>query len=179
MPGTMAGVVRVLSDAEGHARPVVDPSLLPGSAQEDVAVSGMARFADVEALPFAIVHALEDRDSGLTAEVDALRRQVASLTTLADRVMSPTLDVTALEAVVEHLPELRRELNGVVEYLIDSARNGSPAATTTTALLLLTLPLTQSLARRHNAIEGEVRALRQEVAGLCEEVSDEAGPAVC
>lgn len=151
---------------------MTEPPSLPDRAREDVAVSGMARFADVEALAFAIVHALEDRDSGLVAEVDALRRQVASLATKADQAMSPTLDATALEALVERQPELRRELNGVVEHLLDAARSGRPAAPTTTALLLLTLPLTQSLTRRHNVIEGEIRALRQEVAGLCEEVSN-------
>ena len=135
-------------------------------------MTGMARYADVEALAFAIVHALEDRDSGLIAEVDALRRQVATLATMADRAMSPPLDVSALEAMVEHQPELRRELNGLVEHLLDSARTGSPAAPTTTALLLLTLPMTQSLSRRHSQIEGELRTLRQDVAALCEEVSN-------
>jgi CRP-like cAMP-binding protein len=132
-------------------------------------MSGLARYADVEALALAIVHALEDRDSGLIAEVDALRRQVSTLTTMTDRAMSPTLDVTALEAVIEHQPELRRELNGVVEHLLDTARSGRPAAPTMTALLLLMLPLTQSISRRHEALEGKIQALRQEIATRCEE----------
>jgi len=151
---------------------VIERAVQTGSGQDDLPISGMARYADVEALAFAIVHALEDRDSGLIAEVDALRRQVSALTTMTDRAMSPTVDVTALEAVIEHQPELRRELNGVVEHLLDSARNGRSAAPTTTALLLLMLPLTQSIGRRHEQLEGEVRALRQEITTLCEEVSN-------
>jgi hypothetical protein len=146
--------------------------MLSGSARGDLSINGMPRYADVEALAFAIVHALEDRDSGLIAEVDALRRQVSALATMTDRAMNPTVDVSALEAMIAQQPELRHELNGVVEHLLDSARSGRPAAPTTTALLLLMLPLTQSIGRRHDQLEGEVRALRQEISMLCEEVSN-------
>jgi len=165
-------MTRTLSDAEGYEVPVTEKSLLPERSREDRVMNGVSRYPDIEALAFSIVHALEDRDSGLVAEVDALRRQVAALTTVTDRAMSPTLDVTALEAVIERQPELRRELNGVVEHLLDSARSGRPAAPTTTALMLLTLPLTQSLTRRHNEIEREIQSLRGDVASLCEEVAN-------
>jgi hypothetical protein len=71
-------------------------------------MTGMARYADVEALAFAIVHALEDRDSGLIAEVDALRRQVAALSMMADRAMTPAVEVNAHEGVIEHQRVRRR-----------------------------------------------------------------------
>jgi hypothetical protein len=42
-------------------------------------MNGLPRFADVEALAYAIVRALEDRDSGLIAEIKVLRQEIASL----------------------------------------------------------------------------------------------------
>jgi hypothetical protein len=148
---------------------VTDEAAPPDESGKQQGDDPTGRYVDVEALAFAIVRALDDRDNGLIAEVEALKRQV---TAIEQRQVSPVLDASALEAVIEHQPDLRWELNGMMEQLLDSARSDSPAAPTTTALLLITLPLTQSLTRRHNELKVQIDALRQELALLCEEVAN-------
>ena len=56
-----------------------DQTILHGSARDEAAMTNLSRYANVEALAFAIVRALEDRDSGLIAEIQGLRQDVAAL----------------------------------------------------------------------------------------------------
>src|SRR3954454_3471434 len=98
--------------------------MLAGKARRGSVVDRRDSYADVNQLAFAIVHALEDRDSGLTAEIDALRRQVVALTAAGRAAPIPKLDLTVLEAVVEREPELRHELNGAFQQALDQVRGG-------------------------------------------------------
>jgi hypothetical protein len=99
---------------------VTDQSLLPGRAREDVEINGTARYTDVEALAFAIVHALEDRDSGLIAEVRALRHEIAMLCeevsnlghiVLQERALPAALSASIQHAIGADLAKLIERLN--------------------------------------------------------------------
>ena len=128
------------------------------------------RYADVNQLAFAIVHALEDRDSGLTSQIDGLRSQIVALAAAGRPTASPKVDLTVLEAVVEREPELRHELNGAFQQALDQARGGTsdPSAT---LMPLLALSIAQALRRRDADLGGELHQLRQQVAELSDQVS--------
>src|SRR4051794_23049203 len=97
---------------------------LAEKARRGSVVDRSGQYVDVNQLAFAIVHALEDRDSGLTAEIDALKRQIGALAAAGGSTASAKLDLTALEAVVEREPELRHELNGAFQQALDQVRGG-------------------------------------------------------
>jgi hypothetical protein len=132
-------------------------------------VERTGRYADVNQLAFAIVHALEDRDSGLTAEIDALRRQVAALSRNGTSTGSSGVDLTVLEAVVEREPELRHELNGAFQQALDQVRGGH-ADSSATLMPLLALSIAQALRRRDAELGGALRQLQEQVTELTQQV---------
>jgi hypothetical protein len=133
-------------------------------------VERTGRYADVNQLAFAIVHALEDRDSGLTAEIDALRRQVAALSTKGGPASNSGVDLTVLEAVVEREPELRHELNGAFQQALDQVRGGH-SDSSATLVPLLTLSIAQALRRRDAELGGALRQLQEQVSELTQQVA--------
>jgi polyhydroxyalkanoate synthesis regulator phasin len=133
-------------------------------------VERTGRYADVNQLAFAIVHALEDRDSGLTAEIDALRRQVAALSTKGGPASSSGVDLTVLEAVVAREPELRQELNGAFQQALDQVRGGH-SDSSATLMPLLTLSIAQALRRRDAELGGALSQLREQVTELTQQVA--------
>jgi hypothetical protein len=132
-------------------------------------VERTGRYADVNQLAFAIVHALEDRDSGLTAEIDALRRQVAALSTKGGSASASGVDLTVLEAVVEREPELRHELNGAFQQALDQVRGGH-SDSSATLMPLLALSIAQALRRRDAELGGALRQLQEQVTELTQQV---------
>jgi hypothetical protein len=133
-------------------------------------VERTGRYADVNQLAFAIVHALEDRDSGLTAEIDALRRQVAALSAAGGTSDGGSVDLTVLEAVVEREPGLRHELNGAFQQALDQARDGQPSSSAT-LMPLLALSIAQALRRRDAELGGAMRQLQEQVSELSQQVA--------
>jgi hypothetical protein len=144
---------------------VTDNLRLAEKARGGSVVDRSGRYADVNQLAFAIVHALEDRDSGLTAEIDALKRQVGALAAATAPAGSPKVDLTVLEAVVEREPELRHELNGAFQQALDQVRGGQ-AESSATLMPLLALSVAQALRRRDAELGAELQELRQQVAEL-------------
>jgi hypothetical protein len=134
-------------------------------------VDRSGRYADVNQLAFAIVHALEDRDSGLTAEIDALKRQVGALAAATAPAAGQQVDLTVLEAVVEREPELRHELNGAFQQALDQVRGGQ-AESSATLMPLLALSVAQALRRRDAELGTELQALRQQVADLSHQTGE-------
>ena len=133
-------------------------SWIIAKTREDFATNGMARYADVEALAFAIVHALEDRDSGLIAEVRALRQEITMLceevsnlshVVIQERAQAAGPSASFRDAVradlaklierlniqsrVEQVVALREEVRAQLGALNHAAELASPARTLSTA----------------------------------------------
>jgi hypothetical protein len=149
---------------------VSDTLRLAEKAWGGAVVEPTGRYADVNQLAFAIVHALEDRDSGLTAEIDALRRQVAALSAAGDSTGGAGVDLTVLEMVVEREPGLRHELNGAFQQALDQARDGQPSSSAN-LMPLLALSIAQALRRRDAELGGAMRQLQEQVAELSQQVA--------
>jgi hypothetical protein len=152
-------------------RTVIDNLRSAEKARRGSVVDRTGRYADVNQLAFAIVHALEDRDSGLTAEIDALRQQIRALTSASTPAGGTGVDLTVLEAVVEREPELRQELNGAFQQALDQARGGHPESSAT-LLPLLALSVAQALRRRDAELGAELGELRQQVSALSQQTAE-------
>lgn len=123
-------------------------------------MSPSARYVDVQALAFAIVHALEDRDSGLRAEIDALRREVAAI---ADTLKSMQAQQTApgtLAADAQDPAALSR-LVAVLDERIENTRKAELSASLQETLRSDLTRLIERIETRSRA--DQVVALREEV----------------
>jgi prefoldin subunit 5 len=149
---------------------VTDNLELAEKARREVVVERPGRYADVNQLAFAIVHALEDRDNSLTTQIDALHRQVKALAATGGSAQGAKVDLTVLEAVVEREPELRHELNGAFQQALDRARGGQ-ADESASLMPLLALSIAQALRRRDDSLGGDLRQLQQQVADLTQQVA--------
>lgn len=134
--------------------------MLAETAREAPDVRPSARYVDVQALAFAIVHALEDRDNGLKAEIDALRREVAAIADALKSMQAQPLAPATLTADTQD-PAALSKLVAVLDERIAKTRQAELSASLQETLRSDLTRLIERIETRSRT--DQVVALREEV----------------